>query len=116
MAMDITLGGISIKQPTKFDIEKYNLTKSGRVASGLMKMEIIAKKRKFLFQYDVISGTDLDTILGVIDTNTAFFTIGYKENEVAKTATVYSGAISATRFRTDGKWYWKDVKFDLIEQ
>ncbi len=116
MSMEITLNGTSIKQPNSFEVQKYKLTKAGRVASGKMTMEVIALKRKFLFQFEVLAGDDLKTILDILDTDTAFFTLGYKENGVVKSAVVYAGAISAQKFRTDGKWYWKNVKFDLIEQ
>ena len=117
MAMVLKLGGIVIKQPKDFDIEKYNITKSGRVASGKMVMDLIAKKRKFLFAYDIISGTALTSILSVIDTDNVFFKIEYTENSnEVKEATVYVGSIKAKKFRTDGVWYWKNVAFDLIEQ
>lgn len=117
MAVDvIKLNGTTIKKPKDFKISKFNLTKSGRVASGKMVMDLIAKKRKFEFSYEVLSGPDLDTILGIIDTDAMFFTIDYVENGVAKNATVYVGEIAAKKFRTDGVWYWKDVSFNLIEQ
>jgi hypothetical protein len=118
MSMGIKLNNILIKQPAagNFTIQKYNLTKSGRVASGNMTMELIAKKRKFLFKYDVLSGTDLETIVSIIDTDNMFFTIDYVEDSIAKSAIVYVGAINQDKFRTDGVWYWKNVTFDLIEQ
>lgn len=113
-----TLGGLDIKQPKPggFGIEKYDLTKSGRVASGKMKIEIIAKKRKFTFNYDVISGAHWDQILSIVDSNTPFFVLNYTENGVVKSATCYAGAKKAILFRTDGGWYWKNATFDLIEQ
>lgn len=110
------INNTTIKSPKDFDIEEYNLTKSGRLASGLMCMDFIAKKRKFPFRYDVISGTDLDIILGLISTSTMFFTLSYVENGTTKTASCYTGAIKRKKFRTDGVWYWKDVSFDLIER
>jgi hypothetical protein len=81
-----------------------------------MVMDLVAKKRKFVFEYSVISGPDLDIILNLIDTTAMFFTLEYVENDVTKTATVYGGEITARRFRTDSGWFWKDVKFNLIEQ
>ena len=110
------VNGVIIKSPHEFSIERYNLTKAGRVASGDMKMELIAKKRKFPFRYKVISGKDFQNILNQIDTEQVFFDLEYVENNVVKTARVYSGAITAKKFRTDGGWYWKDLSFDLIEQ
>ncbi len=106
---------IKIKVPNGFNIQRYNLTKSGRIANGDMTMDFIAKKRKFLFSYESISKKDFNDILNIVDTTTMFFEIQYVENDVTKTATVYAGHIPSERFRTDMGWYWKDVNFDLIE-
>lgn len=119
--LNIVLDGIYIKQPTNenFQMNTYNLTKSGRVASGKMKMDFIAKKRKFEFSYEVISGKDMQQILDIIDTPKMFFPIEYTDTTdgLRKTATVYVGEINKVPFRTDQfGWYWKDVKFNLIEQ
>lgn len=111
--------GVTIKNPTEFSIERYNITKAGRVASGKMVMDLVAKKRKFLLRYAAISGKDLNTILSAIDTNNMFMTFEYVENGVTKTATVYVGHIPSVLHRmaaSGDHWYWKDVNFDLIEQ
>jgi len=110
------INGTSIKEPTDFDVEKYKLSKSGRVASGKMTMEIIAKKKKFNFSYAVLSGTELETITDILDSNTAFYSFSFVENGDTKTYNIYPGAIKFKKFRTDGVWYWKDVQFSLIEQ
>ncbi len=116
MAQEITISGTTIPTPQEFHIERYNLTKAGRVATGDMKMDLIAKKRKFLLRYRVLSGTQLNNILTLIDgPGIVFFTVGYIENGVTKTAICYAGHIPSHLFRTDGKWYWRDVNFDLIE-
>lgn len=112
----IKINDTQIKNPTEFTIERYNLTKAGRVASGLMVMDLIAKKRKFLLRYSVISGPELTSILNLIDGSSVFFTVEYQENGVTKTATCYAGHIPSDRFRTDGVWYWRNVNFDLIER
>lgn len=110
------IDGHLIKNPTSFTIERYNLTKSGRLASGLMCMDLIAKKRKFLFRYDVISSDDLNTILTYIDGTAMFFVLTYVENGTTKTATCYAGSIPAKLHRTGSTWYWKEISFDLIER
>lgn len=113
----ITVNGYTLPTPSKFAIERYNLTKSGRVISGNMTMELIAKKRKFVFEYKAISGVDMQAILDVLDTNDMFMSMTYKDaNGVAKSATVYVGALPSTQFRTDGTWTWTDFNFSLIEQ
>jgi hypothetical protein len=112
----LTINGLTVKKPTEQGYERYNLTKSGRVASGKMTMELVAKKRKFTFSYDCISGPDLDIILTAIDSDAMFFPLQYEENNIVKTCTVYAGGIKYKKYRTDGIWYWKDLTFDLIEQ
>lgn len=119
--INIKLDGVLIKQPKNddFQMNTYNLTKAGRVASGKMKMDLIAKKKKFEFKYPVISGTDMQQILSLIDGVKLFFPIEYTDTQdgARKTATVYVGEINKVPFRTDEfGWYWKDVKFNLIEQ
>jgi hypothetical protein len=105
-----------VKEPHGFNIEKYKLTKSGRLASGRMVIDIIAKKRKFVFSYKSISGPQLDLIAQFVDGDMSFFELTYEENNVIKTATVYSGALKATQFRKGSICYWTNVSFDLIEQ
>ncbi len=116
MSTVFKLNGTTIKRPNHFRIERYNLTKAGRVASGLMIMDLIAKKRKFIFRYTTISSTDLNIILNVIDGDAMFFDVSYVENGVTKNASCYSGHIPTNLFRTGNVWYWTDVNFDLIER
>jgi hypothetical protein len=116
MAQVLTLDGVTIEQPKEFTIEKYYLSKAGRTADGLMHIDKIASKRKFLFSYEALRGDYLDDILDILEGDDVFFTLTYKENDVEKSATVYTGAISQKQFRTDGYWVWVDVSFDLIEQ
>lgn len=117
MSQLIKLGGIEIKKPSDFQIDDYDISDSGRVISGDMVMDLIAKKKKFMFKYTVINGVQMDAIMAIINTNTMFFAIQYVENDSTKTATVYCGHKERKQFRTDeGAWYWKDFNFDLIEQ
>ncbi len=116
MAQLISISGVTIKTPHTFVIERYNITQAGRVADGTMTMDLIAKKRKFLFEYRVISGIDMKRILDIIDGTNMFMPVAYKESNVIKTAECYVGHIPSTIFRTDGPWYYTDVNFDLIEQ
>ena len=117
MAQLLSVGGTTIKNPTSLKIEKYYLSKAGRTADGMMHIEKISNKLKFLLRYDSIKGSDLDTILGAVYGTAVFFTLSYKENDVTKTATVYVGAIHQSFFRNDtGANYFRDVAFDLIQQ
>jgi hypothetical protein len=117
MTQALAINGTSIKRPTTpMTILHYNITKSSRSSSGLMSMDLIAKKRKFEFSYDSLTGPELSTILSLIDTDTMFFTFTYIDNNVSKSAEVYVGDIQYIPYRTGSVWVYRDVKFDLIER
>lgn len=116
---NFTVNGIAIKNPSTFKIERYNVTNMERLADATMVGDLIAKKRKFYFTYDAISGDDLDTILEAIwDSTTLFFPLEYIENGVSKIATVYVGSIPTELHRAGRttNWVWKNVTFNLIEK
>jgi len=116
MANDYLINNTRIKNPHTFSIERYKLTKSGRIASGLMTMDVIAKKKTFQIHYDVLEGPDLDTIINLLDSDNAFYSFKFTERGQECTYTVYAGAIKYEKFRSDGVTYWKNVEFQLIEQ
>ncbi|OPX88125.1 MAG: hypothetical protein A4E53_02142 [Pelotomaculum sp. PtaB.Bin104] len=117
--MSLIIGGVTVKTPTEMPIEKYNLTKSGRVASGKMTMELVAQKRKLNCKYNTIREDDLQVILGKIyDPANLFFSVTFDDAGGQTTITAYAGAIKGYPFRrdTDNVWLWKDVEFALVEQ
>lgn len=113
------INGSPIKNPTTFKIERYNVTNLERLADARMVGDLVAKKLKFYFTYEAITGEELDHILDVIwNTPGLFFTLTYQENGESKTAQVYSGSIPSELHKA-GKttnWVWKGVSFNLIEQ
>lgn len=113
------INGTSIKNPTEFKIERYNVTTLDRLADAKMVGDLVAKKRKFYFTYEAISGYDLDKILDLIwETNALFYDLTYLENGKSKSATVYVGSIPTELHRAGRttNWVWKNVTFNLIEQ
>lgn len=111
------INGYPIKRPSKFKIERYNITNMDRLANGLMVGDLIAKKRKFYFTYEAITARELNHILNLIwHTDSLFYSFTYVENNVEKIVTVYSGSIPQELFMTGSDWVWKNVQFDLIEQ
>ena len=120
---EIKINGTKIKSPKPggFTINRYNLTEAGRTADGTMHMDLIAKKREFNFNYEVISSKELDKILDLIwEPNEVFFTLEYVENGKRRTAAVYPGAIPTEYYRggdnVSSVWYWRGIEFNLIEQ
>lgn len=122
MATDypISINSTQIKTPTDFKVSRYNLTKSGRLASGKMVMELIAKKKKLFLNYAGITGRDLRVILNLIDTSEMFFNVAYYDVDgTPVTNTCYVGEISSIlrqRAIVNDDHIWKDVEFNFIEQ
>lgn len=110
------VNGLEIKSPSTFSIEKYNLTKAGRLTNGIMMLDLVGKKRKFVIQYNVLREQEYTEIINIIFGVSMFFTFEYNENSVDKSAICYVGAIKQQQFRTESTWYWKDVAFDFIEK
>lgn len=119
MAANFSINGVDIKNPSSFRIERYNITNLERRADGMIAGDLIAKKRKFFFTYEAITGPQLNTILNTIwETDDLFYELEYLESGVAKVATVYVGSIPTElhRAETNDDWVWKNVTFNLIEQ
>lgn len=114
---NFVVNGIPIKNPSGFKIERYNVTNMERLADASMVGDLIAKKRKFYFTYNAITGEDLDAILRAVwETSTLFFPLSYKENGITKTAVVYVGSIPTELYKASSNWVWQNVTFNLIEQ
>ncbi len=117
--MAFVINGVAVKNPSAFKKERYMVTTMERLANAKMVGDLIAKKRKFYFTYEAITGEELDKILEAIwDSDELFFTLSYPENGEQKTADVYVGSIPADLHRAGktSNWVWKNVTFNLIEQ
>lgn len=116
--MDIRVNGVLIKQPKNPSLSDYNLTKSGRTASGRMTMDLVAKKKKLYLDYEVLSGAEVELIMSLINGKKMFFNVSYMENNIAKGFRAYVGEVKRTVHRSDriGGWYWTDISFNFIEQ
>lgn len=119
MGMDVKINGTLLPTPSDCDVQKFRITKAARSADGSMGMDNIAKKCKLPISYNVISGSALAQIEDIVYGDALFFTVEFFDrNGQLQTKTMYCSDISYKRFRTGtiGGWYWKDLKFELIEQ
>ena len=111
------VNGITIKNPTAFKVERYNVTTMERLSNADMVGDLIAKKRKFYFTYEALTGEELDVILAAVDTNTLFFPLQYTDRGSTQRATVYVGSIpSELHYMGNANTVWKNVTFNLIER
>ena len=115
--MSFVVNGVTIKNPSTFKVERYNVTNMERLSNADMVGDLIAKKLKFYFTYDAISAEDFDVILDAIWGATLFFPFQYTDRGQTKTATVYVGSIPSDLHYMSGKnTVWKNVTFNLIER
>ncbi|WDU82267.1 DUF6711 family protein [Caloramator sp. Dgby_cultured_2] len=113
----MTINGITIKTPTDLKVGVFRITKSERTASGKMMMEIIAVKRRLDLRWEIISDTDLQTILNVLESK-VFHTVVYPDPQKGENATItaYVGDINMEAWQKIGNRYWREVSIALIEQ
>lgn len=118
--MAFVLNGVSIKNPSTFKIERYNVTTMTRLSNASMTGDLIAQKLKFYFTYKSLSAADMDAILEAIWTSEKlFFTLEYPYQGSQHYATVYVGSIPSELHRggtAPSNWVWKNVTFNLIER
>ena len=118
--MAFVVNGVTIKNPSDFKVERYNVTTMTRLSNASMTGDIIAKKLKFYFTYEAISADDFDTILSAIwDAPELFFTLEYPYQGTQRRAEVYVGSIPSDLHRgshSSPNWVWKNVTFNLIER
>lgn len=116
--MAFTINGITIKNPSTFKIERYNVTTMERLSNASMVGDLIAKKLKFYFTYNAILAEEFDAILNAIwDSDSLFFTLTYEDRGVQKQAEVYVGSIPAElHYMSNSVTVWKNVTFNLIER
>ncbi len=112
------INGITIKNPSTFKIERYNVTTMERLSNATMVGDLVAKKLKFYFTYDVLTAQELDTILQAIwDSSGLFFPFQYSDRGISKITMVYVGSIpSELHYMSDKNTVWKNVSFNLIER
>ena len=118
--MAFVVNGVTIKNPSTFKIERYNVTTMTRLSNADMTGDLVTQKHKFYFTYEALSANDLDAILDAVWTSKKlFFTLEYPYQGQQRTATVYVGSIPTDLHRggaAPSSWVWKGVTFNLIER
>lgn len=116
--MAFIVNGLTIKNPSAFKIERYNVTNMERLSNASMVGDIIAKKRKFYFTYEAITAEEFETILFAIYEGAGlFFLLQYPDRGRMREAEVYVGSIPADlHYMSSRNAVWKNVTFNLIER
>ena len=113
----LKIAGVSVKAPTDLKIGRFDLTKSGRTASGKMVMELIATKKRVDITWKMLPDNELQKIIDTITANKPFFSLEYPDAGGTKTMTCYAGDIVTSLWHTkNGVRYWEEVSIGFIEQ
>jgi len=113
----LKIAGVSVKAPSEVNIGRFDLTKSGRTASGKMVMDIIATKRRVDVVWKMLPDNELQKIIDTITANKPFFSLEYPDAGGTKTMTCYAGDIVTSLWHTkNGVRYWEEISIPFIEQ
>lgn len=113
----LKIAGVAVAAPSEVKVGRFDLTKSERMASGRMVMEIIATKRRVDVAWKYLTDSELDTIISTITANKPFFTVQFPDAGGNTTMTCYSGDITTSLWHTrNGVRYWEEVSIAFIEQ
>ena len=113
----LKIAGITVKAPTELKVGRFDLSKSGRTASGKMVMDIIATKRRVDVVWKMLPDDELQKIIDTITANKPFFSLEYPDAGGTQTMTCYAGDIATSLWHTtNGVRYWEDVSIGFIEQ
>jgi hypothetical protein len=113
----LKIAGVSVKAPADLKLGRFDLTKSGRTASGKMMMDLIATKRRVDVVWKMLTDSELQTIIDTITANKPFFSLEYPDAGGTKTMTCYAGDIVTSLWHTkNGIRYWEEISIPFIEQ
>jgi hypothetical protein len=113
----LKIAGVSVKAPTDLKIGRFDLTKSGRTASGKMAMELIATKKRVDITWKMLPDNELQKIIDTITANKPFFSLEYPDAGGTKSMTCYAGDVVTSLWHTkNGIRYWEEISIPFIEQ
>lgn len=91
------------------------ITREGRTASGRYVKDIKAKKKQFVIEWEVISGTDLDTILDIQDIEDELSLVIYTSDTAHDDYTVLMKPIERKRISLTDDGLFSGVSITLDE-
>jgi hypothetical protein len=113
----LKIAGVNVKTPAELKVGRFDLSKSGRTASGKMVMELIATKRRVDVVWKMLTDSELQTIIDTITANKPFFSLEYPDAGGTKSMTCYAGDVATSLWHTkNGVRYWEEVSIGFIEQ
>ncbi len=115
----VTIDGVGIITPSDTRVVPFDIEKEERAASGKLRVDTVATKRRLQFGWSLIKHEDIKCILDLLAAK-KFHTIVYPDPQGGEAHTITAKVdgnvqISSWR-RIGGVRYWRDVSISLIEQ
>lgn len=113
----ITINGVELPAPSKYDIGIMDINKAERNAKGTMIIERITSKRKIQLSWKYLAKEELQQLYNLV--KDTYFDVEYIDPQEGgiKTGTFYAGDrnVGAMDY-IDGEIRWKDIKFNIVER
>jgi len=104
-----------IKTPHRFQVQTYDIKNEDVLAGGKRVIDIIATKKRFSLAWVDMTGSELDSLLTLMDAE-VFFDYTYPTETGENTVTVSRGPVDRELFiNYNGKRY-RGVGVELLEQ
>jgi len=113
----LKINGVRVPTPSSYQIGIYDLSKAERVASGLLKIERIATKRKIELTWFYLTKEQLSNLLNLV--SPVSFDVEYidPQTNTLKTGNFYCGDRLVEAFDyNNGRIRYKNIRFNLIER
>lgn len=113
----IKINDVKIPNPSTYQIGIYDISKASRVASGDIRIERVATKRKINLSWMYLPEKELSDLLNLV--SPVFFTVEYTnpETDLIETGTFYCGDRTVDTLRYyKGRMVYGNIKLNLIER
>ena len=113
--MSHSIGGTTIPTPQTFNVTSFDIKRETRLTSGKLVIDTVATKHRFSLVWVDLTGTQLDTLIGLLYADT-FLTYSYPDETGSASVTVAIGDVPRELWiNYDGKRY-RGIQVELIEQ
>lgn len=98
-----------------FTIKAERIAREGRAASGMLRMDIVATKKIFTLDYNLIDETDLNTFITLYNLNSVLSLLVYTTDVAYDQYDVIMSPIDRTRLLATTDGLWEGVSIELKE-
>ncbi len=112
----LKLGGVELPTMSRsFSESEFEITREDRTASGRLVIDVIAVKKVFTIQYDIVTDEMLSVINEVYRLGSLLNFVVERENGQIDEYTVRIHPYSRDRLVLGDNWFWEGITLELEE-